>query len=144
MDPKIEELEAKRAARKAEAAKVEEAQLVKDLEALDALEIEHGDGGVGAVKTPRFVPGLTTRVFFRSPKPEEYQRYTDQYGKATTKQSPAGQRDALSLLARTCWLHPKDDETKKAIIEAFPGLPVVIGLAVAKRAEAAEVEEGKG
>jgi hypothetical protein len=140
----VEEIEARRAARKAEAAKAEAEQFAKDLEALDALEVEHGDGAIGSVKAARFVPGLTTRVFFRSPEGPEYDRYAASYGKATTKQSTTGQRDALALLGRAVWLYPKDEEAKKGLVETFPGLLVAIGLSAAKRAEAAEVEEGKG
>lgn len=41
---KLEEIEKRRAERKSALAVKKEEQKVKDLEALDALEIEHGDG----------------------------------------------------------------------------------------------------
>lgn len=144
MTTTLEELDERRAKRKAEYEAAKAAQYLKDREALDALEVEHGQGMVGIAETPRYVPGLPVLVFFRSPKPAEYTRYTDQYGRATEKQSTAGKRDALSLLGRTCWLHPTDEETKKAIFEAFPGLLVAVGLGVAKKAEADAEAEGKG
>jgi hypothetical protein len=138
-----EEIEERRAKRRAELAKVEKEQFEKDLEALDELEIEHGHGTIGSAKTAHFVPGLPTRVFFRTPKGPEYTRYTEQYGRATDKKSTAGQRDALTLLGKTCWLYPKDDDTKKALAETFPGLLVSVGLAASKKAEAETEAEGK-
>lgn len=133
----------RREKRRQEHERAEKAQFDVDFEALDGLEAEHGYGAIGAVKAPRFVPGLTTRVYFRSPSEDEYARYTSQYGRATDKKSTQGQRDAIALLGRTCWLYPREDEKKKAMLEAFPGLAVVVGLAVAKRGEGEQEDEKK-
>lgn len=139
----VEEIQEQRAKRREEHEKVEKEQFAIDLAALDELEAEHGAAAVGSVKVPRFVPGLTTRVFFRDPTEDEYTRYTKQYGAATDNKSTAGQRGAISLLARSCWLYPKDAETRKALGAAFPGLAVAVGLAAAKRGEGEQEAEGK-
>lgn len=139
----IEEIEKRRAERQKAHAEAEAKQFEIDLAALDSLEEQHGAGAIGSVKTPRFVPGLTTRVFFRSPSEDEYARYTSQYGRATDKKSTTGQRDALALLGRTCWLYPADPEIRKGLGETFPGLAVVVGLAVSKRGEGEQEAEGK-
>lgn len=143
MDPKIAEIEERRAARRAELAKAEEAQFVKDLEALDELEAQHGAGVVGSVRCARFIPGLPTRVFVRPPKADEYDRYTSQYGRAKDKQSTAGQRDAIKLLGTTCWLYPVDKDVRAKLVEEFPGLLIAVGLEAAKRGEAEAEEEKK-
>lgn len=139
----VEQIQEQRAKRRAEHERIEKDQFAIDLAALDELEAELGVDAVGSMKAPRFVPGLTTRVFFRSPSEDEYARYTKQYGTATDKKSTTGQRDALSLLGRTCWLYPKEVETRKALVEAFPGLAVAVGLAAAKRGEGEQEAEGK-
>lgn len=141
---KIDEIEERRAKRRAEHEKAEQAQFETDLEELDKLEAEHGAGVVGAVKCARFVPGLTTRVFFKPPTQAQYTRYTDQYGRATDKKSTAGQRAALELLGNACWLYPADPSVREQLVEAFPGLAVAVGLSAAKRGEAEQEAEGKG
>jgi len=140
----IDEIEERRAKKRKERDAAEAEQFAIDLEALEALEDEHGIGVIGSVKTARFVPGLTTRVFFKPPTEAQYNRYTEQYGRATDKKSTGGQRDALKLLAQSCWVYPKEDEIRKALVEAFPGLLVSVGLEVAKAGEAERAEEGKG
>lgn len=141
---KIEEIEERRKKRREAYEKAEAAQFAIDLEALDALEGEHGVDVLGSVKVPRFVEGLTTRVFFKPPKPAQYQRYQEQYGKATDKKSTAGQRAAIELLANSCWAYPADQEIRAKLCEEFPGLLVSVGLAAAKKGEGEKEEEGKG
>lgn len=138
-----DEIQEERAKRRKDLEKAEEAQNATDLEALNTLEIEHGDGMVRAVKVPTFMRGLPRRVFFKAPTTPQYQRYTDTYGRATTKQSPAGQRAALELLGKSCWLYPTNQEQREALVEAFPGLEVSVGLAAAKLGEAEQENEGK-
>lgn len=141
---KRDEIEERRAQRRKENEKAAEAQFELDLEELDKLEGEHGVDAIGAVKVARFVEGLTTRVFFKTPTTAQYQRYQDQYGRATDKKSSTGQRDAIELLAKSTWAYPQDDERRTKLVEEFPGLLVSVGLAAAKKAEAEKEEEGKG
>jgi hypothetical protein len=136
-------IQERREQRREQYEKAKKAQFEIDLEALDSLEAEHGYGAVGSIEATRYVDGLTTRVFFRTPSTEEYDRYTKQYGRATDKKSTEGQRDALALLGRTCWLYPADVEVRKKMVTTFPGLAVVVGLAAAKRGEGEQEAEGK-
>src|SRR5579872_4194296 len=80
---KVEEIEARRAARKAESSKARDAQYEKDLEAFEALEIEHGDGCVARLSVRGFVPGLPTFAVVKSPGGTSfYKRYTDMVRRA--------------------------------------------------------------
>lgn len=139
----IEELEARRAERKKEHEKAEAEQFGIDLEALDALETEHGDGTIGAIKV-RFKKGTPTRAFFKTPTQAQYKRYTDQVHKAVDKKSLGKQREAQELLARSCWVYPKDEAAQNEMLEGFPGLLTSIALGAAALAEGKQEEEGKG
>lgn len=139
----IEEIEARRAERKKEHEKAEAEQFAIDLEALDALECEHGDGTIGAIKV-RFKKGQPTRAFYKTPTQAQYQRYKDQVHKAVDKKNLGSQRAAQELLARSCWVYPKDEAAQSEMLEAFPGLLTSIGLGAAALAEGKQEEEGKG
>ncbi len=143
---KVEEIEARRAARQAELAKAEAAQYELDLEARDALEVQYGDGAVAGVKI-RFKAGFPTRIFLRTPKSVEYKRYVDKVGRAAAnkgKTTADHLRAAQEELARACWVYPKEPEQREAVLEEFPGLLSSIVLAATTLAEGQAEEEGKG
>lgn len=140
---KLEEIEKRRAERKSALAVKKEEQKVKDLEALDALEIEHGDGSVCALQVEGYREGIPTMVVLKAPSQVEYKRFTDMIARASVKNSTSARVDAQHLIGKTCWLYPEKEEQTK-MLEAFPGLLLAIALKATQLAEATQVEEGKG
>jgi len=136
----IEEIQARRAARKAahEAARV--AQAERDLEALDALEVEHGDGRVAQLDLPSYVDGLPTTVLVRIPSGIEYKRFRDQVRRAKSQVDVGAAQD---LLASVCVVYP-DAATYERVREAFPGTHDSAAIAAIKLADAQRRDEGKG
>jgi hypothetical protein len=139
----VEELEAKRAARKADADKARSEQYAKDLAAVDALECEHADWGMLdiSLRVTNFVPGVPSLVGVRAPKELEYKRFFQQINRAGNADAKMA---AHEQLAKTCWVYPPEDAQRKAMCEANPGLIAGVGNLAIKLAELKSDEEGKG
>lgn len=136
-----EEYEAKKAARKESTAKAREAQLAIDLDALFALEDEHGDGRVTRLDLPAYVEGLPTMIIVRTPEPAEYKRFRDMVRKAVKEKDSYGK--AADLLGAVCMAYP-DKETYEKIVKSFPGVPDNIWQAATKLGDATAADQGKG
>jgi hypothetical protein len=138
-----EEIEAARAARKAELETQREAQELVDLEALDAAELQLGDSSVCHVDVP-FTPGLPTKAIARCPKPVEIKRFQDMAAK--TKRdgnvSTAGAVAALGALVAVVRVYP-DAETFARMVEARPMLDLDLGNAALGLAKGSAADEGK-
>lgn len=138
----LEEIEAARAARRAgiEARKAE--QLVRDMEALDAAEIEHGDDMVKPVHLNTWSPGLPTFVVVRMPTGIEFKRFQDM-----AKKQPNGKDGdavkASNLLADVCVIYPSKEDYAR-VREACPGVHIVAGTTAADMSAARAEEAGKG
>ena len=137
----IEEIEAERAARKATLAAQRREQLARDLEALNALEIEHGDGKIVRVDIGRYVFGLPTMVIMRLPKPAEFKRYTDML--AARGDAPGEQLAPSILLAESCRLYPIERDDYERVKAEFTGLHINAAVALRQACEGRAVEEGK-
>lgn len=136
----LDVIEARRAERKAALEKQRKAQRVIDLEALDTLEIEHGDSNVAAVGVP-FTPGMVTMAIVRVPKPAELKRYRSRI----TPDSKGHMGDMVAAaeeVAAVCRVYP-DTEAYEALCEARPGLHVEMGLKALKLGSGREADEGK-
>lgn len=120
----LEVAEERRAARKAEARKAYEAQRVVDLDAIDALEIEHGDSNVGVINVPH-TDGMPTCVAVRCPKPAELKRFRSRIKPKHEKDHPDNEA-AAEELAKTCRVYPGPDAFE-ALCVARPGLAVQLG-----------------
>ncbi len=143
MSDKLKELEARRAARRAATEEARADQYEKDLEALDALEAEHGDTVLGVLEVSGYVPDLPTLVVVKSPGGTPfYKRYTDQVRKAGKNTALIGH--AQELLGESCIVYPADAETRKAMFEAFPGTAISAGIRAVKFVELEAEEEKKG
>jgi len=138
----IEEIEAERAARKAALAAQRLEQLATDLQALNDLEIQHGDGKIVRVDIGRYVPGLPTMVIMRLPKPVEFKRYTDMI--AARGDAPGEQLNPSIMLAESCRLYPAEKEDYERVKAEFTGLHINAAVALRKACEGSAVEEGKG
>jgi len=136
------EIQARRAARKAELKKGEQAQRVIDLEALDSAEVEHGDSNVAYLDVP-YTPGMPTMVIIRCPKPSEVKRYQDRVKpKANGKQSPDAAMDAARELGAATLLYPPK-ELFTELLEQRPGLDMQAGVESLGLARATSADEGK-
>src|SRR5687768_8755928 len=119
--PDVTEIENRRAERKAAAAKAREEQYAKDLEAIDALEVESGEE-LATLKVATYKPGLPTLVGVKAPSEAYYKRFAQMIRKAG--QNLEARAHAQDLLADSCWAYPTDADTRKAMREAFPGVLV--------------------
>lgn len=141
--PTVEEIEARRSARKAALAEQERAQLAIDLAALDDLEVAHGDSNVARLDVP-YTPGLPTMAVVRVPKPAEVKRY-----RARLKEKnpdPQAAADEIGASTRVYPPRPPDEtpDVFDAMCEARPGLVGQLGVAAMGLAVAREHDEGKG
>lgn len=139
--PDVTEIENRRAERKAAAAKAREEQYAKDLEAIDAMEIESGEE-LATLKVANYKPGLPSLVGVKAPSEAYYKRFAQMIRKSG--QNLEARAHAQDLLADSCWVYPKDDDQRKAMKEAFPGVLVSIAVKAAELAELNADEEGKG
>jgi hypothetical protein len=137
----LEAVESRRAARKAELAEKRDAQRILDLEAIDALEIEHGDSNVAVLDVP-YTPGLPTCVAARCPKPEEIKRYRSRLKAKKGEQVDAV--EAAEELASICRVYPSDSEVYARMLSARPGIHVQLGVAAVGLAAGSEEARGKG
>lgn len=126
---KIAEIELRRTERKkANDAKRDEQQII-DLEAIEELEIELGEGAVAIVEIPEFTPGCVTMVAARSPNTAEVKRYrfmaSDKPGKRNDV-VPGDAVGAAEQLAETCLKYPDAEAFDKVCAER-PGLKAQLG-----------------
>lgn len=145
MPSKLEEIEARRAARRAASDEKRSEQEATDLEAIEALEIQTGEElHTMSPSGGRFVPGVPVRIAFKAPSGDYYKRFCQQARKAGGNLEARGA--AQDMLADVCWVYPpKDDaERRKAVLAAYPGVLVSIAIEAAKLAEFKADEEGKG
>ena len=137
----IEEIEKRRADRRKAHDDARDAQIASDLEAIDALESEHGV--LHTMTSNGFKEGVAVKVAFRTPSAVEYKRYCDMVGKAQQKNDAIERRKAQETLAATVMMYPVDD-ARKAMLEAFPGVLISLAIEAAKVAELRAEDEGKG
>lgn len=131
---RIAEIEARRSARRDATAKARAEQYEKDLEALDALEAEHGEDRISALKMPSFVHGLPTIVVVRTPSPSVFGRFRSMVRKAKGDAEALG--TAKDLLASSCLLYPADAETYAKMKDSWPSTHDVVGVEVIRLGEA--------
>lgn len=138
----MSDVEARRDARKVALEEYRVAQREIDLEAIDPLEIEHGDTNVAIVEVP-FSPGLPTMAAARTPTDPEMKRYTHRVKiKNATGEMP--DFNAAYIEIASCTLIYPDAETFAKMVAARPALKFQLGLAAVKLAQAVEQASGKG
>lgn len=126
---RILEIEARRAARKKVADDKRDDQRVIDLEAIEELEIELGEGSIAIVEIPEFTPGCVTMIAARVPNSAEVKRYrfmaSDKAGKRNDV-VPGDAVGAAEQLAETCLKYPDPEAFEKVCVER-PGLKAQLG-----------------
>lgn len=139
---KLAEIKERRAARKEAATKERDEQYVKDMEALDALEAEHGEGSVAPLEVTGFVKGLPTLVVVKSPGGTSfYKRYSDQVRKAGKNTQAIGA--AQDLLGEASIVYPSDKEVREQMFAQFPGTVITAAIRALKFVELEAAEEKK-
>jgi hypothetical protein len=126
----LTEIQRKREERKAALQIQREEQYARDLEAVDALEVEHGDSNVAVLEIP-FTPGLPVLAAVRTPTDAETKRYRSRLREKNADAAVAAEEVGLS-----CVVYPKG-EALESVLSARPGLRVqlgteALGLATAK------------
>jgi hypothetical protein len=137
----LEQVKARRAARKAAVSVEEDAARAADLDAIDALEVEHGDSNVSVVHVP-YVHGMPTCAAVRCPKPAEVKRYQSRCKPKHEKDHPDTVA-AAEELAAICRIFPADKEAYAALCAARPGLVVQLGVAAIRLGQGKSDDEGK-
>lgn len=141
MSEKTDKLEAELEKLRASKAKAEETQYEADLEARLELEQEHE--AIAAVKVARFISGQPTQAYVRTPSSAEYRRFRTLVHKAVGQKNPSAQAEASEQLARSCWVYPKTDEGRNAMLAAFPGILTPLANAAAALAQGNAEDVGK-
>jgi hypothetical protein len=132
-----EQIEEKRAARKAELAKAELKQRIKDLQAIDELEILHGDNNIAVLRV-KYVPGLPTLVAVRAPKDVETKRFRARVKSGDKDQQTA----AVAEVGETCLVYPSREEFAQ-LAKVRTNLSVDAGSSALDLSVSAKDAEGK-
>jgi hypothetical protein len=138
---KTAELEARRAERKAAKEAARGAQYEKDLESVSTLEDVNGYELDISLRVSNFTDGLPSLVGVRAPSELEYKRYFQKLNRAGNADA---KMQAHAEIAKCCWAYPADEDTRKAMMAANPGLMVGVGNLAIKLGEMQTEEEGKG
>jgi len=138
---KREEIEARRAKRREELEAKRSEQRDADAETIDQLEVELGVE-LRVLVPKQYHDGLPACVAYRPAEPAVYKRLTQQLRRAKDNFEQRGA--ATDLLADSCWIYPQDKETRKAMLDVYPGILHSIAVEVVKLADLEEQEEGKG
>jgi len=142
-DPKAA-IEQRRALRAEALAAAKEAQLVTDLEALDALEEEHGAARVARLDIDGWRPGWPTFVVVKAPTgsvPNIYKRYSDHVRNAKGDHVKIGA--ALDRLGVDSIVYPREALERSKLLEEFGGVAVSAGRRAVRFVEASEADEKK-
>lgn len=127
-----------RAARKDALAKQAATQRAIDLDAIDALEVEHGDANV-AISEIAYEPGLPVLAAVRRTNSAELKRYQSRIAN-----DPKATSSAAAEVGLSCIIYPPEGEQRAALLEARPALTVGLGVLSLGLAAGKAVEEAKG
>lgn len=139
-ETKLERAERVRRERKEALQAQADEQRAADLEAVNELEVEHGDTNVVMLDVP-FTPGLPTCIAARTPNDAEIKRYRHRLRAHKEGEKPDTVR-AAEELADLVRIYPDADAYSK-LRAARPGIHVQLGSAAVKLAAAREESEGK-
>jgi hypothetical protein len=120
--PSLAEIERNRQARKDKLAAERNVQRALDLEAIDALEVEHGDANISIIELD-YVPGLPTCVAVKVTPPAVLLRY-----QARLRNEDKTTVDAAKEVCDSCRIYPSDDETWTALLQVRPALYTQMGV----------------
>lgn len=128
----------RRAERKAANAKAAAEQRELDLEAIDALEVEHGDANI-ALEEISYEPGLPVLVATRRAEEAMVKRY-----QARLANDPKATSSAAAEVGLSCIVYPPAGDQRDALLKARPALTVGLGVLSLGMASGRAVDESKG
>ncbi len=137
----IEEIEKRRADRKAKLREAEDAQKAIDLEALDACEEAHGDTSVCFVEVP-YTPGLPTMVIGRMPRPVELKCYRQSIKVAGKTVDIQASNEAADTLGKQIRIYPEAEVFEK-MCAARPDIASMLGARGTKLAQGKAIDKGE-
>lgn len=132
----LSEVEKKRQDRKLILAKQRDEQYAKDLEAIDALEVEHGDTNIAILEVP-FTLGMPVLAAVRTPTDPETKRYRSRVQAKNADTAAASEEVGMS-----CVVYPTGD-VLEALLQARPGVRVQLGTSALGLATATAKAEEK-
>ena len=140
---KLELLQERREALRAEDERLEAEQAEIDFAALVDLEEEHGFGSVRAIRfAGSYKRGTPTMAIVIAPARGHYREYLKN---VRGGKNDAAKGEASERLGESCMVYPPPaSEMRSALLAARPGVYVVAGIEVARLAEGAAGEEKKG
>lgn len=128
----------RRMKRQADAQRAADEQKAMDLEAIAALEDEHGMSNVVFLEVGH-TPGLPVLVAARCPDADLVKRYRKRIGP-----DGPGPVAAHEEIAASCRIYPRDAETYAKICAARPGVHAELGAVAMRLAAGKQEEQGKG
>lgn len=137
----LEELEALREERKAEAKRARDAQKAIDLKAIMALEEERGASNVVFLEVGH-TPGLPVLVAARCPDPAEVKKYRSRL-KPNERGIPGDPVRAHEEVADQCRIYP-DAELYAEVCKMRAGVHAELGAMAVRLAAGKEEAQGKG
>jgi len=137
---KVEEIQARREAKREALEAQKEEQRAIDLEALEALEDEHGINNIVWMDLP-YTPGLVSLVAAKCPTPAYMKRYRDMC--KTKNEKHPDYIAAAEMLAAVCRVYPPEQDDYKKVLDARPGVHVQLGVAAMKLGSGREQDESK-
>lgn len=115
----------------------EQEQEIADLEAINELEIQHGDSNISVLRVP-FSPGLPVLLAVRTPKEPEVKRF-----RARVKSEDKDQQTAAAAeIGEACLVYPSR-EVFAQLAKIRTNLPVDAGTSALKLSVASKDAEGK-
>jgi len=135
----LEEVERRRAERKAKLETERVSQRALDLEAIDALEVELGDANVAVVDVP-FDGGVTCAAV-RTASPAEVKRYQDKVRPRGSDGALGDTAKAAEQVGRACTVYPVD-EARDTLFIARPAVVAQLGLEALRLARGTAQAEG--
>jgi hypothetical protein len=142
----LEQVEARRAAKRAASQAAHDAQAAFDLLAIEALEDEHGFENVAVMALPFLAEGLPVRVAVKAPTQPLMKRYRDRLKPTRDRRNnevPGDAALAHDELGLACLIYPSPDVFTR-LCEKRPALPGQLGVQAALLAAAREEDAGKG
>lgn len=145
-ETRLQAIERRRAERRAEAELLVEEQAATDLEAIDALEAQHGCDRVKVLVLPFVAEGLPVRVAVRVPEPREIKRFRDSVKPkrdGRNNEVPGDQAAAAEALGTVTTIYPERD-VLDTLCEKLPALRFQLGQCAINLSAARDEAAGNG
>ena len=138
----LEEIQARREARRVATKAARDNRMAIDLEAITELEDEHGESNIATIEVPYVSDDLPVLAAVRTPKPAEIKRYQAMVRPRNVDGKMGDSTVAAETLAAVCVVYPAVEQ-RDALFESRPGLKVQLGLEAINLSRGQAIAEGK-